>query len=189
MTEYCNDTPLTILANVTSLLTFLLGILASYLTFYTLTCNALSEIQMLKIDLDSARAQFHSVLDCCSSEACLAPVKVHDPDGMLGKAIAALDGMLTSLYQDLERLQEQHRQSGTMGWWGREKVGMRMRWVNKRKQISERMDRISALKMEVHVGLISLLLRKMAAQDQAIYFQYERTSNQNQDRLDLPSRA
>ncbi|KAL5319784.1 hypothetical protein ACEPPN_012841 [Leptodophora sp. 'Broadleaf-Isolate-01'] len=188
MTEYCDDTPLTILANVASLLTFLLGILASYLTFYTLTRNALSEIEILKIDLDSKRAQLHSVLDCCSSEACLAPVKIHDPDGMLGKSIAALDSVLTILYQNLERLQEQHRETGK-GWWRTEEVLMRLRWVSKRKQISGRMLRISALKMEVHVGLMSLLLRKMAAQDQAIYSQYERTSNQDQDGLDLPRRA
>ncbi|KAI9052263.1 hypothetical protein LZ554_003620 [Drepanopeziza brunnea f. sp. 'monogermtubi'] len=177
MSEDCIDTPLTITANVISLLTFVLGILASYLTFYTLTRSALGEIEALKLDVDSTRVQLHSVLECCSNEACLGPVRIHDPHGTLGKSVEALENMLESLSRDLERLQQEHEAKGVC-WWGREEVWKRLRWVRKREQLSGRMARIRALKMEVYVGQMSLLLRKMAAQEHGVYTQYERVFSQ-----------
>lgn len=47
--------PLTIIGNLISILCFILHISASYLNFYSLTRDALAEIETFKQDLDVAR--------------------------------------------------------------------------------------------------------------------------------------
>ncbi|KAF8862024.1 hypothetical protein BDZ45DRAFT_739608 [Acephala macrosclerotiorum] len=58
----CTDSPLTITGNILSILTFFLGLIASYLTFYTLTLSATSEIHTFKSDLETTKKQLSSVL-------------------------------------------------------------------------------------------------------------------------------
>jgi hypothetical protein len=144
--------------NFITILTFMLGIMASYLTFYTLTRDALSEIETFKQDLDITKTQLLSVFECCSSEACLAPTRIYDREGVLEKSTSALVMTLESLYQELEGLQKEHQSAGN-GLWTRREMGRRLRWVYKRKQIVQMMRRISSQKMEVHVSQMSLLLR------------------------------
>ena len=158
MTSSCSDSPLSITSNLISILTFVLGIVASYLTFYTISRDALSEIETFKCDLDIARKQLLPILECCASEACLAPTQTYDREGALEKSLSALEMTLESLYQELDGLQKEHRNTGN-GWWTRTELGKRLRWVYKRKQIVQRMKRISSQKMEVHISEMSLLLR------------------------------
>jgi hypothetical protein len=87
---------------------------------------------------------------------------------MLGVAVGELEDLLVTLGGDLAGLRESHHGSPSgkgngkgkgKWWWGREEMWIRLRWVGKRKQISMRMGRISALKMEVHIAQMGLLLR------------------------------
>lgn len=97
MMESCTDSPLSITGNILTILAFLLGLLASYLTFYTLTLNALTEIQTTKSDLEITSNNLESAFECCSDEVCLAPACTHGPDGALQRATselkAAVDGI------------------------------------------------------------------------------------------------
>jgi hypothetical protein len=158
MTSSCSDSPLSITGNLISVLTFGLGIAASYLAFYTLTRDALSEIETFKRDLDIARTPLRSIFECCATESCLAPTQTNNREGALEKSISALEMTLESLYDELDGLQKKHQNTGN-GWWTRTELGKRLRWVYKRKQIVQRMTRIVAEKMEVHVSQMSLLLR------------------------------
>ena len=133
MSEFCRDSPLTIIENIISILTFVLGVLASYLTFYTLTRHALSEIETFKQDLE-------------------------DPEGSLHILILALTTMPDSLLLELEGLESEHFKN-LHAWWGHEEVWKRMRWMRKRKEISQRLARISRQKMEVEVSQMTLLLK------------------------------
>lgn len=101
----CTDSPLTITGNILSILTFFLGLIASYLTFYTLTLSATSEIRTFKSDLETTKKQLSSVLQCCSSSTCLVPLTNNDTDGTLARGMDALNSLLQSLWEDLENLQ------------------------------------------------------------------------------------
>jgi hypothetical protein len=158
MIDFCRDSWLTVTGNIISVLTFVLGLLAPYLAFCTLTRHALSEIETFKQDLDLTQRQLHSVLDCYFSDSCMAPAAKQDPDGAFHRLILALMATLDSLLLELEGLKSEHLRN-VNGWWGHKQIRSRLRWINKRKEISGRMARISRQKMEVEVSQISLLLR------------------------------
>jgi len=154
----CRDSPLTITGNIISIFTFLLGLLASYLTLYSLTRHALSEIEIFKEDLNTTQRPLHSVLDCYFSASCLALAVEHDPDGSLHSFVLALTITLDSLLQELENLKNEQI-GNDEGWWVHEELWGRLRWINKRKGISQCMARISWQKMEVEVCQMSPLLK------------------------------
>ncbi len=162
-----HDTPLTIPANILSILTFLLGLLLSCLTFYTLTRTAILEIETTKVDLERTRSQLHSVIDCCSSEVCLAPLSELDREGVLDGMVRDLVKIVDGLDKELEDFEMgeagergEKEEGGENGWcWGRQETEKRLRWVWMRKEIKRRMIRVSALKLEIIVAEISLLLK------------------------------
>jgi hypothetical protein len=108
MANFCRDSWLTVTGNIIALLTLVLGLLASYLTFYTLTQHALSEIETFKQDLDTTQQQLYSVLDCYFSDSYLAPAAQQDPDGAFHKLISTLMATLDSLLLELEGLKDEH---------------------------------------------------------------------------------
>ncbi|KUJ11733.1 uncharacterized protein LY89DRAFT_786605 [Mollisia scopiformis] len=168
------DTPLTTTSNVLSILTFLLGLLASYLTFYTLTLSASSEILAFKSDLEATKATLKSVLECCGSESCLAPV---ERDGGLMREIEVLERLVGELEEDEDEEEGMgggrggKKKGRYMGW---RQVWRRVRWVGRRKEMRRRMERIVWLKMEVSVGEMDLLLRKMVAQVHVMTERFEK---------------
>ncbi|CZR60037.1 uncharacterized protein PAC_09932 [Phialocephala subalpina] len=203
----CTDSPLTITGNILSILTFFLGLIASYLTFYTLTLSATSEIHTFKSDIEITKKQLRSAVECVGEESCLAPLPRFDGDGTFKKGLDALNSLLQSLWEDLESLQREHidgyreglrrengaenadgyskrreqleegiarERKGRWKWW-QEEVWKRVRWIGKRKEISRRMERIAWLKMDVSVGEMNLLLRKMAAQVHVMSERFERS--------------
>jgi len=86
----------------------------------------------------------------------LAPLKLNDLDGALQRSIVALTHTLESLYKELEEIQKEHEGCGP---WPKEQLSRRLKWVWKRKEISERMVRISNEKTDVHISQMGLLLR------------------------------
>ncbi|PMD43325.1 hypothetical protein L207DRAFT_580182 [Hyaloscypha variabilis F] len=143
------DSPLTITGNIISILTFILGVLASYLTFYTLTRHALSEIETFKQDVDTTQRQLRSVLDCYLSDSCLAPAVEHDPTGSLHALILTLTTTLDSLLREMEYLKTEHLGKDE-SWWFYGELCRRLRWANKRKDISQRMAKVSKLAAKEH---------------------------------------
>jgi hypothetical protein len=109
MTSTCSHSPLSIIGNLKSILTFVLGIAASYLTIYTLIRDTLSEIETFKHDLDINRTQILPLIECCSSEPCLAPTQTNNREGALAKSISALEISLECLYKDLDGRQRTTR--------------------------------------------------------------------------------
>lgn len=155
MKEYSHATPLAITADLISIVTFLFGIFASYLTFLTLSRSALTEISTLKSDLSITRTQISSILSCCSSTECLAPITEYDPEGTLQRSIVELSAMLERLYDELVSLEK----NADCRWWEKKKIWTRLLWLRDRNRMRVQWQRVVCLKIEVQVGHMGLLLK------------------------------
>jgi len=153
MTEMCHSSALSYLGSLVSVLTFILGIAAYYITFFTLTRSALSEIDSLKLDLDITRRQLLPIFECYTSEVCRGPL---DPNGALKRSIEALQVSSTAIYDELAGLKEEHGVEECRWKWG--EVKRRLTWVYRRKEIREKMRRFERQQVGVHVCYMGLLL-------------------------------
>jgi hypothetical protein len=152
----CSDSALSTTGNIVGILTFALGLAASYVVYGALTRGALDEIDSFSRDLDRIKTQVIPFLRFCENENrnSNSDFKVYEQglEQSLRSLLGSIDGLLRDL-QALHRLNT--RSSNPFDFQARR----RFVWVFKRQNFMEKMARISSHRAEMLGVQMSLLLR------------------------------
>ena len=186
----CSDSPLSTTASVVGILTFALGLIASYVALQSATRGAPSEISRLIDDLRITQREINRVAEYIYDDAHNAPVS--DVDHRLGNtssqptvaypgagAGAALGrmGSLQGLYDEVQELLGNcvrlfyetdallKKCENDLERWDLEGLRRRVTYVMNRHEVADKMQRLNDQKARLHEVRMSLFLRKSAMQD------------------------
>ncbi len=186
----CNDSPLSTTASIVGILTFALGILASYIALQSATRGAPSEIARLVDDLRTTQHEINRVAEYIFDDTHDVPVHVSrmlssvTPSQYSVNEISAENGEATArklamqgLYDEVQALLGNcvrlfyeaddllKRSQSDVSRWDPEGLRRRIIFVMNRHEVSEKMSRLEEQKQKIADVRMSLFLRKSAMQD------------------------
>ena len=179
----CDDSPLSTTASIVGILTFALGLLASYIALQSATRGAPSEIARLVDDLRTTQHEINRVAGYIFDETHDVPVHVsrmlasvtpsqyfvNDISAENGEATArklamqALLGNCVRLFYEADDLLKRSESDASR--WDPEGLRRRIIFVMNRHEVSEKMSRLEEQKQKLGDVRMSLFLRKSAMQD------------------------
>jgi hypothetical protein len=186
----CGDSPLSATASIVGILTFALGLLASYIALQSATRGAPSEIARLVDDLRTTQREINRVAEYIFDNAHIAslgitPRVVYDssrqyvsPSYAAPTRAAGVDaGPLQGLYDEVQELFGNcvrlfyeaddllKRCESDVARWDPEGLRRRITYVMNRHEVAEKMLRLEDQKARLVDVRMSLFLRKSAHQD------------------------
>lgn len=186
----CSDSPLSTTASIVGILTFALGVLASYIALQSATRGAPSEIARLVDDLRTTQREINRVAEYIFDDAHNAPVPIvsHQAGGTSGFYVvqsqgagagAALGrtGSLQGLYGEVQELLAScvrlfyeaddllKRSQSDVGRWDPEGLRRRVIYVMNRDEVADKMQRLNDQKARLGDIRMGLFLRKSKMQD------------------------
>ena len=186
----CGDSPLSITASIVGILTFALGLLASYIALQTATRGAPSEISRLVKDLRTTQREINRVAEYIFDDGHNAPIPVafhHAGDSSMDHvtnsqgtgAGAALGrtGSIQGLYEEVQDLLAScvrlfyeaddllKRSQSDVGRWDPEGLRRRIIHVMNRDEVADKMQRLNDQKARLGDIRMALFLRKSKMQD------------------------
>ena len=186
----CGDSPLSTTASVVGILTFTLGLIASYVALQSATRGAPSEIARLIDDLRTTQREINRVAEYIYDDAHNAPdpVKLHingttlSPMGAVysgagaGAALGRM-GSMQGLYEEVQELLGNcvrlfyetddllKRCENDSERWDPEGLRRRIIYVMNRHEVADKMQRLNDQKARLSDVRMSLFLRKSTMQD------------------------
>jgi hypothetical protein len=153
----CGDSPLSYMGNITGILTFFLGAIASVLAIYSLTRGALDEITSLSEELDRTLKQVLVFLEYCVAESGRKQdADVNNPQLSLVASLRSLQTTITDLSTGLSNMKQFNRRARISSPF---QFRRRVHWVMTRRYFVDGMARISREKEEVIAAQMILLLK------------------------------
>ena len=186
----CSDSPLSTTASVVGILTFALGLLASYIALQSATRGAPSEISRLLDDLRNIQREMNRVAeyifdDAHTSSASITPNLVSDsssqyvtnshkgpvtaaggrggPMQLLYDEVQELFGNCVRLFYEADDLLK--RCESNVARWDPEGLRRRIIFVMNSHEVAEKMQRLEDQKARLGDVRMSLFLKKSAMQD------------------------
>ena len=185
----CSDSPLSTTASVVGILTFALGLLASYIALQSATRGAPSEISRLIDDLRNTQREINRVAEYIFDDAHntvdVAPKAVFDASPqyvvssidahttaasvrigtmqMLYDEVQELLGNCVRLFYEADDLLKRCESDGAR--WDPEGLRRRITFVMNRHEVAEKMQRLEDQKARLGDVRMSLFLKKSAMQD------------------------
>lgn len=183
----CSDSPLSTTASIVGILTFALGLLASYIALQSATRGAPSEIARLVDDLRITQHEINRVAEYIFDDTHNVPVRVsklfasatpsHDTSNehLVGNAeattalkglydeVQVLLGNCVRLFYEADDLLK--RSESNVSRWDPEGLRRRVTYVMNRHEVAEKMSRLEEQKQKLGEIRMSLFLRKSAMQD------------------------
>lgn len=150
------DSALSTTGNIFGILTFALGLVASYVAYSALTRGALDEIDNFSHDLDRIKTQIIPFLQFCENEDRNANSDFKVYDQSLQQPLRSLLESIECLLKDLQDLHRLNTKSSNPFDF---QARRRFVWVYKRQNFIEQMARVSSYRAEILGAQISLLLR------------------------------
>ena len=186
----CSDSPLSTTASIVGILTFALGLIASYIALQSATRGAPSEIARLIDDLRTTQREINRVAEYIFDDAHNAPVPVTSrtalPEersyvikspGVGAGAAVGPTGNMQGLYDEVQELLGncvrlfyeaddllKRCESDSMRW-DPEGLWRRIVYVMNKHEVAEKMSRLDHQKARLGDVRMSLFLRKSAMQD------------------------
>ena len=186
----CGDSPLSATASIVGILTFALGLLASYIALQSATRGAPSEIARLVDDLRTTQREINRVAEYIFDDAHTAslditPRMVYDTSqqyvlsshGAVARAAGGGAGPMQGLYDEVQELLGNcvrlfyeaddllKRCESDVARWDPEGLRRRITYVMNRHEVAEKMQRLDDQKARLGDVRMSLFLRKSAHQD------------------------
>ncbi len=186
----CGDSPLSTTASVVGILTFALGLIASYIALQSATRGAPSEISRLIDDLRTTQREINRVAeyifdDAHNTSVHILPRMVFDTspqyvvssNGVLSTAVGGRVGTMQLLYDEVQELLGNcvrlfyeaddllKRCESDVARWDPEGLRRRIIFVMNRHEVAEKMQRLEDQKARLGDVRMSLFLKKSAMQD------------------------
>ena len=185
----CGDSPLSTTASVVGILTFALGLLASYIALQSATRGAPSEISRLIDDLRTTQREINRVAEYIFDDAHntgqvpprmsfdTSPHYLVSSKRALATATGGPDGTMQVLYDEVEELFGNcvrlfyeaddllKRCESDVSRWDPEGVRRRIIFVMNRHEVAEKMQRLEDQKTRLGDVRMSLFLKKSTMQD------------------------
>ena len=186
----CGDSPLSTTASIFGILTFALGLLASYIALQSATRGAPSEIARLVDDLRTTQHEINRVAEYIFDDSHNVPVRV---SRMLASATLSQSTMNEHMVADVEATAQTTAMQGLydevqallgncvrlfyeadevlkksesdVSRWDPEGLRRRITYVMNRHEVAEKMSRLDEQKQKLGDVRMSLFLRKSAMQD------------------------
>lgn len=180
----CGDSPLSTTSSIVGILTFALGVLASYIALQSATRGAPSEIARLVDDLRTTQHEINRVAEHIFDDTHNVPVRT---SGMLASAtpsyliedaqITARTTAMQGLYDEVQALLGNcvrlfyeaddllKKSESDVSRWDPEGLRRRIMYVMNRHEVAEKMLRLEDQKHKLGDVRMSLFLRKSAMQD------------------------
>ena len=186
----CNDSPLSTTASIVGILTFALGLLASYIALQSATRGAPSEIARLIDDLRTTQHEINRVAEYIFDDTHDVPVRISamiasvkplqsTPDEYsvpsveatartttmqgLYDEVQALLGDCVRLFYEADDLLK--KSESDVSRWDPEGLRRRIIYVMNRHEVAEKMSRLEEQKQKLGDIRMSLFLKKSAVQD------------------------
>ena len=150
-----SDSPLSITANVVSIITFFLAASASYIAFLLVTFGALDEIERLRIDLEHHHEQTVPLLKLCVLEKSRESTIFKMHQGQLEASLKTLHDLVQSALNEIMTLPKFDPMSRNPI---RLQIRRRLLFVRKRQSILEKIRQISDCKTDILMLQLTLLL-------------------------------
>ena len=186
----CGDSPLSTTASIVGILTFTLGLIASYVALQSATRGAPSEIARLIDDLRTTQREINRVAEYIYDDAHNAPIPaslhingvtsaligVGFPGAGAGAALGRM-GSMQGLYDEVQELLGNcvrlfyetddllKRCENDSERWDPEGLRRRVTYVMNRHEVADKMQRLNDQKARLSDVRMSLFLRKSAMQD------------------------
>lgn len=180
----CGDSPLSTTASIVGILTFALGVFASYIALQSATRGAPSEIARLVDDLRTTQHEINRVAEYIFDDTHNVPVHISrmlapatpshlNEDARLTARITAME----SLYDEVQALLGNcvrlfyeaddllKKSESDVSRWDPEGLRRRIMYVMNRHEVAEKMLRLEDQKRKLGDVRMSLFLRKSAMQD------------------------
>ena len=186
----CGDSPLSMTASIVGILTFALGLLASYIALQSATRGAPSEIARLVDDLRTTQREINRVAEYVFDDAHTTSLDVtprliynaspqHNATsyGAVARAAGDQAGAMQSLYDEVQDLLGNcvrlfyeaddllKRCESDVARWDPEGLRRRIMFVMNRHEAAEKMQRLEDQKARLRDVRMSLFIRKSAIQD------------------------
>ena len=185
----CGDSPLSTTASVVGILTFALGLIASYIALQSATRGAPSEISRLIDDLRTTQREINRVAEYIFDDAHntvhvaprmvfgTSPQYVVSSNGVLATAAGGRAGTMQVLYDEVQELLGNcvrlfyeaddllKRCESDVARWDPEGLRRRITFVMNRHEVAEKMQRLEDQKARLGDVRMSLFLKKSAMQD------------------------
>jgi hypothetical protein len=152
----CSDSALSTTGNIVGILTFALGLVASYAVYSALTWGALDEIGSFSRDLDRIKNQVIPFLRFCEIENQTSNPDFQAYEQGLEQSLRSLLASIAALLRDLRTFDRlRTKSSNPFDFQARR----RFVWMYKRQKFMEEMARISSHRAEMLGVQMGLLLR------------------------------
>ncbi len=186
----CGDSPLSTTASIVGILTFALGVLASYIALQSATRGAPSEIARLVDDLRTTQHEINRVAEYIFDDTHNVPARVSrnltsatpsqytmNDDLVKDTEATAQTSALQSLYDEVQALLGNcvrlfyeaddllKKSESNVSRWDPEGLRRRIIYVMNRHEVAEKLSRLEEQKQKLGDVRMSLFLRKSAMQD------------------------
>ncbi len=186
----CGDSPLSTTASIVGILTFALGLIASYIALQSATRGAPTEIARLVNDLRTTQREINRVAEYIFDDAHHAPVRpttqwigdtsrqyIISSRGAGAGAALGSTGSMQGLYDEVQDLLGNcvrlfyeaddllKRCESDVERWDPEGLRRRIIYVMNRHEVADKMQRLNDQKARLSDVRMSLFLRKSAMQD------------------------
>lgn len=152
----CDDSGLSIAANVIGILTFVLGAALTYFTYFVLTVNALEDIQTIDTDIRNWRTELQLVITHCEEEYARDNFIFRIYRDRLQTALERFNEASQTVSEKLDKLPKFNTGSRIPH---ALQIRRRMIWVLQQQKIIGSMDQLRRIKADVYSIFICYLIQ------------------------------